>query len=295
MFHTLRPWAWIVAAVFAVLTRVWTQVMASDLPDGSMPFEYPPYGLWAPGVLWCSFVNSALMLSTLLPRSKLELLHCIPPLRTCVGWVISSMVICLGLTPYLGIRTYPALAMFSNLRTEGGLSNHAFIRDDLDFLGWQRDYVTVHETNIPALRLAQVDLAPLFTPSTIAVLKNAGLDGEFWITPPVEAWPYPETRPFKPYSMPFLELRRRIAPLHSKKNSTGYVRYTRTIATPQLRLPWLRSAVGIHIPTSDAVWHNISYDLSKGGDGELEILIPWWQASLARFRTFDAQYSPCRH
>lgn len=114
-----------------------------------------------------------------------------------------------GLTPYLGLRNYPALAMFSNLRVEAGRSNHLFIGDDFDLTGWQRDYVTVHDTDIPALQLLQIDLGQRFTPATLRSLASVNVSAEFWITPPLSAWPYPPTRAFVPYSAPFLELRRR--------------------------------------------------------------------------------------
>lgn len=286
-----RPWVALIAVVFALVSSVWTQLMASDLAVGETPFEYPPYGMWAPGVVWCNFAFVAIITSTVVTKGSPER----PSVRTRRGLLPGLATFLLGLCPYLGIRNYPALAMFSNLRTEGGLSNHHFIRDDFDVIGWQRDYVTLHETDIRVLQIMQVDLAPLFTPATKRALKDVDVAEEFWITPPPNAWPYPLTREFHAYSMPFLELRRRISTLKLAANATGTVRYTRTVARATLSMPWLWRILGLENPETDVIRANLSYDLRSGGDAELEEPLPWWLATVARFRSFDAGYSPCRH
>merc|ERR1712226_1130829 len=159
----------------------------------------------------------------------------------------------------------------------------------------QRDYVTIHHTSIPALRLAQVDLGALFTRGTRETLQTSSIEREFWITPPLSAWPYPEPRAFKSYSMPFLEFRRRMAPLR-QQGANGTVVYTRRIVKPRLAMPWLRSFAGLFaVQQEDIVLEKMTYDLSLGGDEDLEQPLPQWLASLARFRTFDTEYSPCRH
>lgn len=295
LFELARPWVWMMLPIYACLSSAWTKLMAADLQEGEELFEYPPYGMWAPGVVWCLMVHGMLIIAALRPLQ--------PPVPgrahstvTNGNWrgkLPALGVVAMGLSPYFGVRDYPALAMFSNLRTAGG-SNHLFLADDFDFIGWQRDYVTIHETSIPALQLAQVDLGPLFTRSTKKVLQNANIDSEFWITPPLAAWPYPPSRDFVSYSMPYVELRRRLAPLRNS-SSTGYVRYTRTLARARLNMPWLWQVLGISNDARDRVIANITYDVSEGGDPELELALPHWQSLLFRFRTFDVDYSPCRH
>jgi hypothetical protein len=49
-----------------------------------------------------------------------------------------------GFSPYLGLRTVPAFSMFSNLRTEGGITNHWFMpARALRVAGFQEDLVTL--------------------------------------------------------------------------------------------------------------------------------------------------------
>jgi hypothetical protein len=58
--------------------------------------------------------------------------------------VFPALVLFHGMSPYLGLRTVPAFSMFSNLRTEGGLTNHWFMPNRaLRIAGFQEDLVTV--------------------------------------------------------------------------------------------------------------------------------------------------------
>ena len=52
-----------------------------------------------------------------------------------------------GLCPYIGAKTETAFAMYSNLRTEGGDTNHFVWRRPLKLFDYQEDLVTILETN----------------------------------------------------------------------------------------------------------------------------------------------------
>ncbi|MEM9019457.1 MAG: hypothetical protein AAGC44_02740 [Planctomycetota bacterium] len=52
-----------------------------------------------------------------------------------------------GLSPYLGLKTHHAMAMFSNLRTEAGISNHLFLPSSIRLANWQDDEVVVLASN----------------------------------------------------------------------------------------------------------------------------------------------------
>lgn len=65
-----------------------------------------------------------------------------------------ALILFSGLTPYLGLGTDRALSMYSNLRTEGGRSNH-FVVPANQVAPYQRDLVQVLQSNAPPLaRLA---------------------------------------------------------------------------------------------------------------------------------------------
>lgn len=55
-----------------------------------------------------------------------------------------------GLGPYVGFRTENSFAMYSNLATEGGASNHYVVRETLDPWGYLRP-VTVIGSNVKSL------------------------------------------------------------------------------------------------------------------------------------------------
>jgi hypothetical protein len=74
-------------------------------------------------------------------------------LRTCYGMspailaVLPAMVVANGVSPYLGLKTESSWAMFSNLRTEGGQSNHLLVPVGLQLFDFQRDLVELVEAS----------------------------------------------------------------------------------------------------------------------------------------------------
>lgn len=72
--------------------------------------------------------------------------------NTRLGFVFPVALVFVGMSPYLGLRTVPAFSMFSNLRTEGGVSNHLFMpATALHLARYQDDLVQVDATNRQAL------------------------------------------------------------------------------------------------------------------------------------------------
>ncbi|EER00907.1 hypothetical protein Pmar_PMAR002978 [Perkinsus marinus ATCC 50983] len=286
--------------IFFSFVSAWPQLMASDL-NGARPFEYPPYGLWSFAAVWslCSCVY--LLCVTFWPAPKSDVpVKRVYAKRSLLGSLPWIFICCLAACPYLGIRNYPALAMFSNLRTEGGQPNSFVFGDDFDFLGYQRDYVTIHSTNIPSVEWAQVDLGQLFTGETKRFLHEYNISSEFWITPPGKGWPYPPTREFVPYSTPFVELRRRVAEMKDLPKD-AYINYTRTQAPPQLRLAKVWDLLGVAHPMDDLsspVSQDFVYNSTVRGTEDfkdLETPLTPMENRFVRFRTFDLSYSPCRH
>ncbi|WP_125077725.1 hypothetical protein [Rufibacter latericius] len=52
-----------------------------------------------------------------------------------------------GLCPYLGLKTESSYTMFSNLRTEGGISNHYIVPASLQIFDYQKDIVEIVSTS----------------------------------------------------------------------------------------------------------------------------------------------------
>lgn len=54
--------------------------------------------------------------------------------------------------PYVGLRTEASIAMFSNLHTEAGMSNHLVIREPWYLFGYQRDVAMIKASSDPDLQ-----------------------------------------------------------------------------------------------------------------------------------------------
>jgi len=57
-----------------------------------------------------------------------------------------------GLSPYLGLKTENSYSMFSNLRTEGGISNHYIMPASLQIFDYQKDVVEIVSSTDPYLQ-----------------------------------------------------------------------------------------------------------------------------------------------
>ncbi|CAJ1397107.1 unnamed protein product [Effrenium voratum] len=229
------------------------------------PFEYPPYDLYNAGVCWCFGVTALLLLLALLgPGASTA--------RAKGSFGLASIVVIaaalwLGLGPYLGTRTYPAFAMFSNLRVEAA-PNHFFLGADV--LGLQTDVVQVLETNSSALLNYQVDLSQLYTPQTSEYFRAAGLEQALWICPP--AWQRPESN-FRVFSAPAVGLWQRLR----SESETGTL-YARVRRGGEELLVTRREQLR----------------------GRCRDRIPTWLCDLAHtwlgpFRSFEEDQSVCRH
>ena len=123
--------------------------------------EYPPYVSWDLGLSWCAlaFVLVARDAVAAPPRR---------PARVHRTSLAAMLLLLASALPYVGLRTHPSFIMFSNLRIEGGRSNHWFLstnvlrRIDLGG-GAMADTVIVYKAS-PAIRDLEVDLGRYVDP-----------------------------------------------------------------------------------------------------------------------------------
>jgi hypothetical protein len=66
--------------------------------------------------------------------------------------IIPALLFANGLTPYFGLKTETSFAMYSNLRTEGGESNHWLIPASLQIWNYQRDLVRIQRVSVPRIQ-----------------------------------------------------------------------------------------------------------------------------------------------
>jgi hypothetical protein len=72
--------------------------------------------------------------------------------RAGVAMLAPALILISGLIPYAGLGTERAFSMYSNLRTEGGRSNHFLVPAGAQLFSYQRDLVEIRSSSVPRLR-----------------------------------------------------------------------------------------------------------------------------------------------
>ena len=136
------------------------------------------------------------------------------PIVDAVGLFISTVFLITCLAPYLGIKTHSTFSMFSNLRCEGGISNHILFRAWMQPFGFLADMVTVTATNHERIRHFMRGVGGIDTMGSMKSLvvresldctiygqlkRGRGIAGS------------DETNTVFPYSIPYIQLRSLIA------------------------------------------------------------------------------------
>lgn len=123
-------------AVGAVVVGLGLLVALNDLVAAPAELVLPLWGLYSAGLI---------LLFVLLPKA--------PPARPAFSfrpWPVLLVPLLIGLngcSPYLGLKTETAFAMYSNLRTEGGQSNHLLVPAGVQLFGFQRDLVEIKDSS----------------------------------------------------------------------------------------------------------------------------------------------------
>lgn len=66
--------------------------------------------------------------------------------------IIPALLVINGLLPYVGLKTETSFAMYSNLHTEGGRTNHWLMSPGLQMWNYQRDLVRIHRTSVSRIQ-----------------------------------------------------------------------------------------------------------------------------------------------
>lgn len=261
-------------ALIGMLFAVAFQYAPSSLFDQDRLYEYPNYDLWSASlvwnILWWSVIFGA-CLST--PQSNDR---CSPTVRIpFFGKVVLFFLFLFAMTPYIGMRNYPALAMFSNIRTEGDIPNHWTI--DFDLFNYQKDWVEIQASNLDSISKFQIDLGELFPDKLKSTLDRFGLAKEFIICPP--SWELSEGNysTFDDFNIPFIELRRRLSAIDLEGTSSPlFVDYIR------------------HFPDGQVKQYHFDSTKVDPLDESVRSL-NLFEKLFVRFRSFSNKYSPCRH
>ena len=291
-------------------------------------FEYPSYGSWRVGVLWNVLAFGGICVVSRLggrddeeetaeTADEVDATSTTPPPATAeessqesskktspkitmfAKIATPALIIALvSLLPYFGLRTYPAFAMFSNLRVEGGASNHFLLggrggAKPSDYLHSYGADVSIQivETDLLALRNLQINLAPLVPRGVLRALELSGIVSEFHITPPAWRIDNPEAQKTgsraRPTSVPLVEVRRRVA---------GALFGSEKVSNFEVKYQWVLRGVAETGTHTFRVKNGAVVGAPTGRDAVLGVDVPKWRLLVHRFRTFDVQGdSVCRH
>ena len=109
---------------------------------------------------WVILVGFVLVfVAVTIVKHKLYRHYISAPFKPTQVWylLIPLLLLLNGLTPYLGLKTTTAFSMFSNLRTEGGITNHIIMPTNILKIRYQQDLVEIIATNDPILQKDVID------------------------------------------------------------------------------------------------------------------------------------------
>ena len=115
--------------------------------ESKLQMRYTCWLLYGTIMLWL-FVRQLPQSST--ERSSFP--HVLLPPRSVLGVVLPALLFLNGIAPHIGLKSTQSFAMYSNLRAEGGTSNHLFIPAGWQIFDAQRDLVTILHSSDPLLR-----------------------------------------------------------------------------------------------------------------------------------------------
>ena len=148
------------------------------------------------------------------------------PVVDASGVLISTVFLITCLGPYLGVKTHSTFSMFSNLRVEGGISNHIIFSAWMQPFGLLADMVTVTATNHERIRFFMRGVG---TPDTMGSMKNLVMRESLACTIYGQlkrgygAAGSDETNTVFPYAMPYIQLRSLIAESAQQEFFVEYV------------------------------------------------------------------------
>ncbi len=95
-------------------------------------------------------------------------------------WLAPLLLLFNGMNPYLGLKTASAFNMFTNLRTEGGQTNHLFMSQRLKLADYQEDLVEIIRTDHPQLKRFEPHSGRMITYFEFQRLASAS-PGDFFV------------------------------------------------------------------------------------------------------------------
>ena len=144
IYARLCAWRWPLTFLFLVFLAVGSTKMGGGKALWRHLYRIP----WSVYGACCLWIAVAALRERRHTEPSVTTAH--PPVYWTLVFPLLFMIN--GASPYLGLKTETSLAMYSNLRTEGGSSNHLIVRKTLDPFDRTQDIVTIVRSNDRLLR-----------------------------------------------------------------------------------------------------------------------------------------------
>ncbi|WP_242927549.1 HTTM domain-containing protein [Pontibacter vulgaris] len=137
----------IVIALLAIISVLGYLIYNWNTLYGKTGLYYSVYSLI---IVWWLFLFMSLLFATRYYKMTPEAHAFRLPFKLHI--LFPALLVLNGMLPYLGLKTNTSFNMFTNLRTEGGYTNHLFIPASLQVFDFQKDLVQIKSTNLEELK-----------------------------------------------------------------------------------------------------------------------------------------------
>ena len=166
------PFGIVIGSAVAVVA-----VLASVSSQPSIAPSHAYQSVWV--LIWVVYGGVTMLLLADVALSHLPWRGPVGP--RCPLWLyaVPAVLFVISAAPYVGLRTEASIAMFSNLHTEGGTTNHLVITKPWDVFPYQRDVAMIKASSDPDLQsYADRNLGLVMFTLNEKLLKKPG----HWVT-----------------------------------------------------------------------------------------------------------------
>ncbi len=137
-------WGMSRATVYLLLPALFATLIFRNAIATGLTYE-ASRAVW---VVYSSFIAAVFLATVLRHGLNLESARDLLAVRSPGLLIFPALLVVNGFMPYLGAKTETSFAMYSNLRTEGGHSNHWVMPASMQVWDYQRDLVTIRRTSV---------------------------------------------------------------------------------------------------------------------------------------------------
>ena len=142
--------AWVVsrACVYVLTPALFASLIFRQAIATGLTFE-ASRNLW---VVYAGAVIVIFLASVLREPLTLQPARQLLTVRSLWLLMFPALLVANGFLPYLGAKTETSFAMYSNLRTEGGQTNHWLMPDSMQIWDYQRDLVRIRRVSVARIQ-----------------------------------------------------------------------------------------------------------------------------------------------